>query len=448
MKIKRYTAATMREAMQLVKRDHGDDAVILSTKETSSGCEVMAALDPEIEEYRQSVEQASSKSDRYESAGLAATPRNLQAYQAMQGLSGDIANPEHSSREINNRPASHPYSNQSQHDFHRPVDKIPEPNVASEHAVNFAQKEEMHKMASEIQAMRSLLENQMAGLAWGQLEHSKPEQIDLLKRLLALGIGWELCQKLVDSVDAKDSGAWSHILAAMEKQVEIDNKDILEVGGIYALVGPTGVGKTTTIAKIASRFVMRNHPNDLALITTDSYKVGAQAQLKIFADLINVPVHVAKTQEELYALLSSFANKKLVLIDTAGMSQKALQLSQQLTSGSHGNVPIKNYLVMSATSSLTVMQQIVEAFNEVVLSGCVLTKVDEAASLGNILTILIQQSLPISYVSNGQRVPEDIEMVRARDLIDQAIVLGQQNSNVTDEQAFKMGIAKEISNAQ
>lgn len=447
MKIKRYTAATMREAMQLVKRDHGDDAVILSTKETDSGCEVMAALDPEIEEYRQSIEQPSTSSEAYVTERMA-SPRNLQAYQSMQGLSGESMNQSKPPASVNHRPANHPYSAQNQNDFHRPVETMPEPQVQTSHSTSFEQKEELHKMASEIQAMRSLLENQMAGLAWGQLEHSKPEQIDLLKRLLALGIGWDLCQELVDSIDTNESGAWSQILAAMEKQVEIDNKDILEVGGIYALVGPTGVGKTTTIAKIASRFVMRNHPNDLALITTDSYKVGAQAQLKIFADLINVPVHVAKTQDELYALLSSFASKKLVLIDTAGMSQKALQLSQQLTSGSHGNVPIKNYLVMSATSSLGVMQQIVEAFNQVVLSGCVLTKVDEAASLGNILTILIQQSLPISYVSNGQRVPEDIEMVRARDLIDQAIVLGQQNSNVTDEQAFKMGIAKEISNAQ
>lgn len=441
MKIKRYTAPTMREAMNIVRREHGDDAVILSTKETSQGVEVMAALDPEIEEYRQSLESPQSE---YASANFSANPqsnatpspmtvnRNIQAYKEATHRHYEPESPQYAPQ----RPAYEEKPEASS--FHRPVDSVNP----------YQQKEELHKMASEIQAMRALLENQMAGLAWGQLEYSAPEQIDLIKRLLSLGIGWDLCQKLVSSIDSKDSSAWSKILHKIETDISIDNKDILEVGGIYALVGPTGVGKTTTIAKIASRFVMRHHPNDLALITTDSYKVGAQAQLKIFADLINVPVHVAKTQEELYALLSSFASKKLILIDTAGMSQKALQLSQQLTSKALGNLPIKNYLVMSATSSLSVMQQIVQAFSSVVLSGCILTKVDEAASLGNILTVLVENALPISYVSNGQRVPEDIEMIRSRDLIDQAIVLGQQNTTVTDEQIFRMGIAKEISNAQ
>lgn len=472
MKIKRYTASTMREAMTLVRRMHGDDAVILSSKEVQGGLEVMVALDPEIEEYRQtsdSVGGANSQngqfSGNYEQA-VAPSSRNIQAYQSThslgpgQGLAPQAAQaPQYAA----SNPAARAYSN-------APVNPIvaggsaPEAYAPSQAASSskdflpqsdapnltamFQQKEDMHRMASELKAMRDLLENQMAGLAWGQLEHNAPGQIELIKRLVGLGIGWELSQKLVSQVEHQESSAWSKILQRMEQEISIENKDILESGGIYALVGPTGVGKTTTIAKIASRFVMRNHPNDLALISTDSYKVGAQAQLKIFADLLNVPVHVATTQDELYALISSFANKKLVLIDTAGMSQKAIQLSQQLTSGHHGGVPIKNYLVMSATTSLNVMQQVVEAFHQVKLSGCILTKVDEAASLGNILTILIEQTLPITYVSNGQRVPEDIEMIRPRDLIDQAIVLGQQNSKVMDEQAFRMGIAKEISNAQ
>lgn len=465
MKIKRYTARTMREAMNIVRREHGDDAVILSTKDVANGVEVMAALDPEIEEYRQSIDDMPPAQNP--GASMPQMPRHLQAYEATHRMTepsqqnsgyAGFSEAEMNANVLANQGAMASHSATATAGFNREHqssrDSRPQALPESSHsyarprAQAHEEKEELHKMASEIQAMRALLENQMAGLAWGQLEHSEPAQIDLIKRLLSIGIGWDLCQKLVKTVNAKESGAWSALLNKIEQDISFGEKDILEVGGVYALVGPTGVGKTTTIAKIASRFVMRNHPNELALITTDSYKVGAQAQLKIFADLINVPVHVASTQDELYALLSSFATKKLVLIDTAGMSQKALQLSAQLTSGAQGNVPIKNYLVMSATSSLRVMQQVVEAFKPVVLSGCVLTKVDEAVSLGNILTILVEQTLPIAYVSNGQRVPEDIDMIRARDLIDQAIVLGQQNANVTDEQAFKMGIAKEISNAQ
>ncbi|MDX1351601.1 MAG: hypothetical protein R3254_01215 [Thiomicrorhabdus sp.] len=224
---------------------------------------------------------------------------------------------------------------------------------------------------------------------------------------------------------------------------------MIDRGGIFALVGPTGVGKTTTIAKIASRFVMRNSPNELALITTDCYKIGAQAQLKTFADLINVPVHVAKTQGELYALLASLGNKKLILIDTAGMSQRDLQLSQQVTSGHEGVTTVRNYLVMSAATQLSVMKDIVKSFNQIVLTGCILTKVDEALQLGNVLTVLIEEQLPIAYLSNGQRVPEDLESVRTREFIDRVIVLGQQNTEHNqNEQAFRLGLGKEISGAQ
>lgn len=455
MKIKRYTASTMRQAMNLVRREHGDDAVILSTKEISGGVEVIAALDPEIEEYRQSVEDQqtsvlnSMEPNPYElnqplhSYNEPASPRPSPSIQAYQSNMTDHYSQQAESQHAPLKPESYSYEKPITEKSKESFQHL-DPRLSNGHQ----DKEELHKMAAEIQAMRSLLENQVAGLAWGQLENNSPQEVSLIKKLLSLGIGWDLSQKLVNQVDTGSDSAWSEVLQLMEKDISLSDKDIVENGGIFALVGPTGVGKTTTIAKLASRFVMRNSPKELALVTTDSYKVGAQAQLKMFADLISVPVHVATTQDELYAMLSSFASKKLVLIDTAGMSQKALQLSQQLTSGHQGQVPIKNLLVMSAATQLSVMQQIVDAFSEVVLSGCILTKVDEAAMLGNILTILVEQNLPISYVSNGQRVPEDIEMIRARTLIDQAIVLGQQNTSLTDEQAFRMGMAKEISNAQ
>ena len=304
-------------------------------------------------------------------------------------------------------------------------------------------------MADELKAVRAMLENQLSGLAWNQTEQNDPARIELIKRLVKLGVGWDLSEKLVNALPVVNQQAWSSILADIETKIPILERDMIDRGGIFALVGPTGVGKTTTIAKIASRFVMRNSPNELALITTDCYKIGAQAQLKTFAELINVPVHVAKTQGELYALLTSLANKKLILIDTAGMSQRDLQLSQQVTSGHEGATTIRNYLVMSAATQLSVMKDIVKSFNQVVLTGCILTKVDEALQLGNVLTVLIEEKLPIAYLSNGQRVPEDLESVRTREFIDRVIVLGQQNTeNNQNEQAFRLGLGKEISSAQ
>lgn len=391
MKIKRYFAPNMRQAMSLVKEEHGDDAVILSTKDTDNGVEVVAALDPEANAYQLKESEAVTGSTFQ-------SPEMQNTMSAQQQVNGSA---------------------------------------------------ELSNMASELKAVRAMLENQLSGLAWGQSEQTDPARVDLIKRLLKLGLGWKLSENLVNSLPSINHQAWSSILAKIETLIPTEDRDIIDRGGIVALVGPTGVGKTTTIAKMASRFVMRNSASELALITTDCYKIGAQAQLKTFAELINVPVHVANTQGELYALLTSFTNKKLVLIDTAGMSQRDLQLSQQITSGHEGVTTVRNYLVMSAATQLSVMKDIVKSFSQIVLQGCILTKVDEALQLGNVLTVLIEKELPIAYLSNGQRVPEDLESVKTRELIDRAIVLGQQNTENTDsEQAFRLGMGKEISDAQ
>jgi len=473
MKIKRYIAGTMREAMRLVKKEHGDDAVILSTKDTDEGVEVVAALDPEIEEYRQpTYATADSSQDAYVNLSGVNQPHKQAAFtetqpmfeQTLQDESMRMAadtpysantakasslTPNMRAYQSTNRMAQADPNSMSEMPKNYPASpSVAQTVTANQTSPAVGSAAEMQKLFDEMTAMRKLLENEMAGLAWGQMENSSPEKVDLIKRLLNLGISWSLSQKLLEKVDSSKESAWAELLGLIEADIQCEEQDLIEKGGIYAFVGPTGVGKTTTIAKLASRFVMRNSPNDIALISTDGYKVGAQAQLKLFADLISVPVHVAHSQQELYNLLGSLANKKLVLIDTAGMSQKAIQFSQQITSAQSASVPIKNYLVMSATTQLTVMQQIVQSFNQVVLSGCILTKVDEAGSLGNILSVLVERQLPIAYLSNGQRVPEDIESVRARNLLDQAIVLGRQNAISHDDQAFRMGVAKEISNAQ
>jgi len=386
MKLKRYLAPTMRKAMILVRDEMGDDAVIMSTRNTPDGVELVAAIDPEAQQYKEASQLSTTRSSYVSSE-----------------LSSDAGMRGHG---------------------------------------------EMAKMADELKAVKQLLENQLSGLAWNQTENQDPNKIALIKRLVKIGIGWDLAQKLVSKVDAKNDQAWREILAHIELMVPIDEKDIIESGGTIALVGPTGVGKTTTIAKIASRFVMRNSPNQIALVTTDCYKIGAQAQLKTFAELMGVPVHVVSSDGEMLSLLSALASKKLILIDTAGISQKDIRLSQQLTKQRAGVTHIRNYLVISAATQLSVMNDIVKSFGEVGLKGCILTKVDEALQLGNVLTVLIEHQLSLSYLSGGQRVPEDLEPVRVRDLLDKALVLGQQNTSEHHEDAFRLGMGKEMSDAQ
>lgn len=389
MQIKRYLAPNMRQAMDLVRNELGMDAVIMSTRNTDEGVELVAAIDPDT-----NISQPAEK--KFGARVAMTSPEN-------------VVQP----------------------------------------AQNIAQNNEMNRMSEELKAVRALLEDQLSGLAWGQAEQVEPDKVALMKQLVKLGIGWDIAQVLVSKVNPSSDQAWAQILMEIENLIPQQDKDIVDKGGIIALVGPTGVGKTTTIAKMASRFVMRNSPSQLALITTDCYKIGAQAQLKTFADLLGVPVHVVKTEGELYSLLGSLSHKRLVLIDTAGMSQRDLQLSFQLTQSKAGINSVKNYLVMSAATPLKVMEDIVNSFSQVGLTGCILTKVDEALQLGHMLTILIQHHLTLAYLSDGQKVPEDLEKVNVRNLIDKAILLGQQNQTKnSDDIAFRMGMGKEISDAQ
>lgn len=397
MTTRRIVAPTMRQAMAQVRQELGPDAVILTTRNHQEGVELFATL--AVEEHEESY------------------PSALHTNKTQADMDFNTAGVR----------MDHPYRTSS---------NIQKPSV------------EIERISQELQAVRNLLEQQLSGLAWGQSEMAQPNKISLIKRLMNVGLSWELSQKLVQDVHTDEDQAWSFVLQDIEAMLPKQEKDVVDCGGVIALVGPTGVGKTTTIAKIASRFVMRYGANQLALITTDCYKIGAQEQLRTFAELIGVPVYVANTQPELHALIDSLNMKRLVLIDTAGMSQRDLRISQQITSEQHGAGLVKNYLVLSAATQLNVMRDIVNSFGQVVLSGCILTKIDEALQLGHAISVLIETQLPMAYVSVGQRVPEDLQKMSACELIDRAIVLGQQLNFTIDDLLLRAGMGREVASGQ
>jgi flagellar biosynthesis protein FlhF len=205
---------------------------------------------------------------------------------------------------------------------------------------------------------------------------------------------------------------------------------------MIALVGSTGVGKTTSVAKLAARYALRHGQRSVALVTTDCYRIGAHEQLFTYGRILGVPVQVASSHEELQSTLASLADRRLVLIDTAGMSQRDLRLAEQLATLRDSGFPLRTYLVLNVTTQLNVLDEAVRAFGKAALEGCILTKVDEAASLGGVLSVVAKHRLPLAYVGDGQRVPEDLHPARAHNLVNRAVSLMQQAGQDSNDETL------------
>jgi flagellar biosynthesis protein FlhF len=210
---------------------------------------------------------------------------------------------------------------------------------------------------------------------------------------------------------------------------------------VVALVGPTGVGKTTTVAKLAARFAQVHGRDSVVLISTDTFRISGFDQLATYGKIIGCQVNIAKDNNALNTLLQEYCNKKLILIDTAGMGQRDIRLAEQLTSlVSNARVRIRSYLVLAANTQQGVMQENVERFKRVPLSGCIYTKLDECISIGEIITTSIQNGLPIGYLTDGQRVPEDIKVANAEKLVTLAdkMAMVSVNNNVNSLRPMPM----------
>jgi flagellar biosynthetic protein FlhF len=286
-----------------------------------------------------------------------------------------------------------------------------------------ASDKEIDAMRQEMASIRSLLEHQLSGLMWQEVERREPLRAMLIKRLERMGLSSELADQLACYIpeETPPNEAWQALLDLVADQVITVDENMLETGGVIALLGPTGVGKTTTIAKLAARAAMEFGPEDIALVTTDTFRIGAHEQLATYGRILGCPVKVAKDADELADILYQLRHRRLILLDTAGMGQRDLRLSEQLdtlmqNSGSH----IRSLLVLPATSQRRVLQETIEHFRRIPLSGCVLTKLDESLSLGELLCVTIENALPVAYLADGQRVPEDIRQATGQFLVAKA----------------------------
>jgi flagellar biosynthesis protein FlhF len=403
MNVKKFTAASSRDALRKVREALGPDAVILSNRPVDGVVEILALANDDIA----SIASPSPESE------MAQPQPHLQ----------HIADPAPQAA-----PAPQSYANR------RAPAPQPEPAVdmaamssmmsAAIAQANESTAVEMSGMINELRAMRGLMETQLAELSWGATQQREPHKMAVLREMLAAGFSASLARYLIDKLpatkEAGESMRWIKTVLARNLTAMADEDAILDQGGVFALVGPTGVGKTTTTAKLAARCVMRHGPAKLALITTDAYRIGGHEQLRIYGKILGVMVHSVKDEADLRIALKELKNKHTVLIDTIGMSQRDQMVTEQVAMLSGSGADVKRLLCLNATSTHETLNEVVRAYQGSGLAGAIMTKLDEAASIGNVLDVLIRQKLNLFYISNGQRVPEDLHLADRAMLVDRA----------------------------
>jgi flagellar biosynthesis protein FlhF len=381
MKIKHYRAADMRTALRQVREAQGPDAVILSSRRITGGVEVVAAVDYDVD-----VEVPFTP----EPARVAAEP-----------AAGDYAT------------LAKKFITQDRSE------------------VNDLQAD----VNEELRTLRRMLETQLATLAWNDLSRRAPIQTELLRQLTVLGLAHDLAGELVSQLPQRIELAEAHrfALAMLARRIETAPERWMDSGGVIAMVGPTGVGKTTLIAKLAARWVLRHGPRDLALVSTDCIRIGAQEQIHTLGRLLGAPAYAIDGAADLAELLDQLGERRLVLVDSAGLSQRDPRLANELTTLANASDRVETSLVLSAASQAGAIEETLEKFAPAQPMTCNVTKLDEATSLGGTMSALIRAKLPLAYLSDGQQVPEDLCPARSHQLIARAVDLSKKAGANADE---------------
>jgi flagellar biosynthesis protein FlhF len=291
---------------------------------------------------------------------------------------------------------------------------------------------EQIEMMSELRSMRGLIEQRFGALAFMEKLQRQPRQAQLSQRLLTAGFSPALIRKLVQSLPVDiDEATWAgnvleRNLATAEREAPLEDQ-----GGVYALIGATGVGKTTSTAKLAAAFATRHGAANLGLITLDAYRVGAHEQLRTYGRILGVPVHTAHDRASLEDLLDLLSGKRMVLIDTAGMAQRDSRTGELLEMLSHRS--IQRVLVINASAQGETIEDQLAAYAATHCKGLVLSKLDEAVKLGPALDSMIRHKLKVLAVANGQRVPEDWHRLSAHALVQRALKGGGSPAWRVDE---------------
>jgi flagellar biosynthesis protein FlhF len=422
MNIQKFYGKNSREALTAVKKALGEDAIIISNRAINGGNEIMAFLEEDL-----SAELDHHAMQINPDTAAISFLEHLNNKKLAQELNDEIDNIneiieiEETAAKIKLetnldetiKPAKPERTKRTPASLDLPSDEVTQQLITQKNIAS---------MLNEMREMRRSVETQLTTISWSNIS---PEKSRILNKLLGTGfcaaLSRHLVEKLPENLTDLESMNW--IKAVLTKNLNtIENEnEVLDQGGIFALIGPTGVGKTTTVAKLAARYVMKHGTQNLGIITTDAYRVGGYEQLRIYGKILGVMVHAVKDEDDLKIALNELQNKHTILIDTVGVSQRDQMVAEQISMLSNTNSSIKRLLCINATSTGETLTDVVRAYKGKSLDGCIITKTDEAVTIGNALDTIIREKLKLYYTTDGQRVPEDIHLADKQALIELAL---------------------------
>lgn len=414
MTTKRFVAKTARDVMKQVRDELGADASILTHREINGWHEITATAG----------EVNATPKEGKSSAQAELEVKQMQMKRAQEML--QIFNSKQNMKEVTTQ--SETTSSQA---------------IATENLSNpIPASQEMSQLLTELRDMKQSFQSQLNAISWESAQNQSLNARQLAQRMLQAGFTQDLAKRVLKKLPAdlalEDAIIWSRNLLSKNIQCIENEAEILDSKGIYALLGPTGVGKTTTVAKIASRFALQHGKANVALISTDTYRIGGNEQLHIYAKILGVEMLTAKDGVELDTALEKLSKKKLVLIDMAGLSHKDKMVEKQLEMLSSTKSKIKKVLCLNANNTTESLNAVTQAYSGRGIEGCIITKVDESISLGGILNAVMQNKMRVIYITNGQRVPEDIALLNKTNELEMLLSdVEDADSNVNSSSAHR-----------
>jgi flagellar biosynthesis protein FlhF len=448
--VKRFSGRSSRDALKLVRQAFGDDAVVLSTRPSADGGIEVLAMPADgvkcLEQTAASAPVVRAAEPRPQPTAAPTTTNDVQRdveQLAMSTLSFQdyvrerMLKRRQAQRDLAALPEPPAEVPTLADPVAPPVAAVPAPpargssraivaptlaEAAAVPAADSARREQA--MMAELRAMKGLIEDRFGALAFMEKLQTSPRRATLTQRLLDAGFSPALIRKLAEGLPPKaasadDDMAWASNVLEQNLFAAEQEAALEDVGGVYALIGATGVGKTTSTAKIAAAFATKHGSGNLGLITLDAYRVGAQEQLRTYGRILGVPVHTAHDRASLEDLLDLLSGKKMVLIDTAGVGQRDARTRELLDMLAHR--AIMKLLVLNASAQGETIEDVLISYHAAACRGVVLSKIDEAVKLAPALDAIIRHKMRVVGVANGQRVPEDWHRLSAQALVQRAL---------------------------